>query len=232
MSLIVIEDHTLHTRFLNETSVVLDLGANRGSFAKTVIDRFHCRCVAVEPSPEMFAKIEPHPLLQKYNVAITASEGAVDFHLSDIPVSSSLAHKPEGMAGTITVTGRRLDNFISELGLSRIDLLKMDIEGVEIDVLRSCSDQLLQSIGQLTIEFHDHMNVVSKSDIELQVDRLERLGFICLSRYLGCYYDTLFINQAFCPISQVEYLWYRHVIRNWEGLGRRLQKLRGVSTSV
>jgi FkbM family methyltransferase len=232
MTLEIIEDHTLHTRFLTNESVVLDLGANRGSFSREMIERFHCRCLAVEPSPKMFQQIEPHPLLQKYNFAITPTEGSVDFHLSDIPVASSLAYKPESLSETITVSGRRLDDFISELGLSYIDVLKMDIEGIEIDILRSCSDDLLKSMGQITIEFHDHIRAVSKSDIRQQIQRLEALGFLHFSKYLGCYYDTLFINQAFCPISTAEYLWFRHIVRNWQGIGRRFQKWQGETVNT
>jgi FkbM family methyltransferase len=232
MSLEIIEDHTLDTRFLNNDSIVLDLGANCGSFSRTMTERFHCRCIAVEPSPRMFQQIEAHQLLQKYNFAIAPSEGPVDFHISDISVSSSLAYRPESLSETITIRGRRLDDFISELGLSYIDVIKMDIEGIEIDVLGSCSDSLLKSVGQFTIEFHDNIGAVSKSDVETLVQRFEDLGFLYFTRYLGCYYDTLFINQAFCPISTAEYLWSRHVARNWQGIGRRLQRLQGATAEI
>ncbi len=87
MPIETIEDHTLHTRFLTNESLVIDLGANCGSFAKEMIERFRCRCIAVEPSPKMFQQIETHPLLQKYNFAISSTSGLMDFHLSDIPVS-------------------------------------------------------------------------------------------------------------------------------------------------
>jgi FkbM family methyltransferase len=224
MPIETIEDHTLHTRFLTNESLVIDLGANRGSFVKEMIERFHCRCIAVEPSPKMFQQIEPHHLLQKYNFAIASTSGLIDFHLSDIPVSSSLAYKPEDLSETITVSCKRLDEFILELGLSTIDVLKMDIEGVELEVLQSCPDNLLKSIGQITVEFHDHVGVVSKEDIETLIKRFKSLGFLHFSRYLGCHYDTLFINQELCPISTAEYLWFRHFLRNWEGIKRRIYR--------
>jgi len=173
----------------------------------------------------MFQKIESHELLQKYNFAITCSNGSVDFYISDIPVSSSLAYQPKSISEKITVLGKRLDDFISELGFYTIDVLKMDIEGIEIEVLRSCSDDLLKSIGQITTEFHDHLGCVSKSDIKAQIKRLEGLGFLHYSGYLDCYYDTLLINQSLCPISTFEYLWLRHIFRNWQGITRRFRKL-------
>lgn len=45
--------HTLHPRFLNERSRVIDLGANFGWFARKIVRRFGCTVEAVEPSPEM-----------------------------------------------------------------------------------------------------------------------------------------------------------------------------------
>lgn len=229
MTFEVIEDHTLHTRFLNSESVVLDLGANCGSFSKAMIERFQCRCIAVEPSPRMFEQIEPHPRLEKYHLAIAPESKPFDFHISDIPVASSLAHKPASLVETITIEAKRLDDLISDLGLARVDLIKMDIEGIEIDVLRSCSDKLLKSVGQITIEFHDHIGSVSRADIESQIARFKSLGFIHFSKYLGCYYDTLFLNQALCPISTLESLWFRHAVRNWKGIERRLQRWQGAA---
>lgn len=222
MSLETISDHTIHSGFVSENSRVLDVGANVGLFSHEMIRRFHCRCVAVEPSPRIFDRIGTHDLLQKHNIAIVGSAGSVQFHVSDIAVASSLVRIPEGFSETVTVVGKRLEDFVEEIGWSRIDVLKMDIEGAEIGVIGSCSDAFLGSIGQVTVEFHDHIGLVSVADIESVIERFRRLGFLAMSRYRGCYYDTLFINQTLCPVSSVEYAWMKHGVLNWEGLKRRL----------
>jgi len=137
-------------------------------------------------------------------------------------------------AQTVSVPGKRLDEFASDLGLTHIDLLKMDIEGAELDVLASCSDRFLRSIAQLTVEFHDHVGVVSKEDIRAVIRRFHSLGFVHLSRYRGCYYDTLFINRARCHLPLAEYFWLRHCVQNWRGVVRRLDRFvtRARSTEV
>ena len=223
-------DHTLHPRFVNAASIVMDVGANRGAFSQAMIERFHCRCIALEPSPALFAQIAPSGLLEKHNVAIAGRSGPVSFHVSDVPVASSLAHRPPGTIETIEVAAKRLEEFSKEQGLQAIDVLKMDIEGAEVEVFDSCSDSFLGSVGQITVEFHDHVGLVSKPDILRVIDRLSRLGFLHFSKYLGSYYDTLFLNQARCPISSFEYSWNRHIVRNWRGLGRRLRKLAAART--
>ncbi|PSF35409.1 FkbM family methyltransferase [Aphanothece hegewaldii CCALA 016] len=222
----IIEDHSLHSRYLNENSLILDLGGNQGTFSQAMVERFNCQCVIVEPSPKLFSQIKESNQIKKYNLAITNVSQPVNFNLSDIPVSSSLIYNPQLHQDTITVQGKRLDELVSELGWQKIDLIKMDIEGVEIDVLNSCSDEFLKSIAQLTVEFHDHVNFVDKPEIEKLINRFESLGFLWISRYLGCYYDTWLINTKLCQISQIEYLWLRHIVRNWWGLKRRIEKIK------
>lgn len=222
----VIEDHSFHTRFLDQNSLVLDLGGNRGTFSQAMVERFNCQCVIVEPSPKLFAELKESHQIKKYNFAINKISEPVNFNISDIPVSSSLIYQPELHQDTVTVDGKRLDELVAELGWHKIDLIKMDIEGAEIDVLNSCSDDFLQSIAQITVEFHDHVNVVDKLEIEKLISRFESLGFLWISRYLGCYYDTWLINTKLCKISQLEYLWLRHIVRNWWALKRRVEKIK------
>jgi FkbM family methyltransferase len=74
--------HTLHPRYLSPESVVLDLGANHGYFAKAITDRFHCRYVAVEPSPGPFATIPASPLIIKLPAAVSDKSGTVPFNVS------------------------------------------------------------------------------------------------------------------------------------------------------
>jgi FkbM family methyltransferase len=225
----VVCDHSLHARFLGPDSLVLDLGANVGAFAAEMIERFGCRCIAVEPSPELFARIPEHARLAKHHLAIAPHDGPVDFHLSEVPVAGSLAYRPAAHSDTVRVPGRTLEGFIDSLGLAgRIDLVKMDIEGAEVAVLDGCSDRFLASLGQLTVEFHDHVGQVSPADIRQLIARLERLGFRTFRRFLGCYYDTLFLNQRLCPLLPGEDFWYRHIVRNAGGLRRRISRWRSV----
>jgi FkbM family methyltransferase len=181
----IIEDHSLHTGLLQSESRVLDLGANAGRFTQTIVERFGCNVVAVEPNPKMFDLIPPHPRVRKFPYAITANTGPIEFHISDLSLGSSLGEVTGAHQGTITVLGKNLEELIGEIGWSRIDLLKMDIEGAEIDVFASCSDRLLQTIAQITVEFHDFIGVVSSQNIRKVLSRLESRGFRWVSRVGG-----------------------------------------------
>jgi hypothetical protein len=107
----------------------------------------------------------------------------------------------------IAVLSERLDAFLKGQNLTSVDLLKMDIEGAEIEVLDSCSDDLLQSVSQMTVEFHDFNGMASLEDVSRVVRRLKGLGFLCFVMSRATHDDVCFVNRNRCPISTTEALW-------------------------
>jgi FkbM family methyltransferase len=55
------------------------------------------------------------------------------------------------------VNALTLEMFLRQNAISRVDLLKMDIEGSEIDVFEGATDEDLQRVDQFTIEFHSRI---------------------------------------------------------------------------
>jgi hypothetical protein len=76
-----------------------------------------------------------------------------------------------------------------------VDLIKMDIEGAELDVLESAPTELLQSIRQLTIEFHEFVYPQSRARIEALKKRFRHLGFWVVD-FSRTNYDVLFVHPA------------------------------------
>ena len=52
-----------------------------------------------------------------------------------------------------------LEKFCQEREIKAIDLLKVDIEGAELELFENFSIEFLEKIRQVTIEFHDHLNI-------------------------------------------------------------------------
>jgi len=184
-------------------------------------DRFGCKCYAVEPSPEVFSNLVETDLIQKFQVAISRDTGPLEFYVDSSDLGSSLLKRPNSRkVNGVTVRGIRLEEFVRELGLREVSLIKMDIEGAEIEVLDSCTDEFLRSVPQLSIEFHDFCGIVSADEVQRVVRRLERLGFFYARMSRVGNQDTVFINKRLCDISMLECLYIRYISRNWKGFWR------------
>ena len=173
-----IYDHTVHPRYLSARSQVLGLGANYGRFAQAITARFGCRCIAVEPSPEPFAAIAESPLISKMQAAAAAKSGTVPFHIALDSVASSLSRStPNPVVDVIDVQALSLPELFDRVGARPLDLLKIDIEGAEIELLNSCPASVLQQIRQITVEFHDHNGMTPASELQSTLAWLHKLGF-------------------------------------------------------
>ena len=62
--------HTVYLRPLDDSSVILDLGASLAFFSRDMNARFDCRCHAVEALPENFARIDGSLSITPYNLTI------------------------------------------------------------------------------------------------------------------------------------------------------------------
>jgi FkbM family methyltransferase len=214
-----IHDHTVHPRYLGSQSHVLDLGANYGLFAKAVTARFGCRCIAVEPSPEPFAAIVETSLISKVQAAAASKSGRVPFHIAPDSVFSSLYRTSE-VIRVIEVPAISFPDLFDLVGVSPLDLLKMDIEGAEIELLNTCPPSVLQQIRQISVEFHDHCDLTPASEVRSTLARLHRLGFFSVRMSRNGHHDTWPINRNLCDISTAELKFIEYVAPTWMGIRR------------
>jgi FkbM family methyltransferase len=194
------EHHFLSS--LNAQSWVVDLGAHKGEFSAQLSKAFGCHCISVEANPVLFNGIAENALINKFNYAICGQNGPVHFYLSDNLEASSIIKDISDFWTTeksIQVAGIKLEDLFEKCSISIIDLLKVDIEGGEIEMFKTMSDITLRGMKQITIEFHSFCNPALINDVSKIKTRLRSLGFIYLpfpletSLSLDC--DSLFINK-------------------------------------
>lgn len=223
--------HTLHPRYLGSSSKILDLGANYGHFAQRITARFGAKCVAIEPSPTPFASIPETGGITKMQVAVADRSGTMPFHVAEDSVASSLLRQVASHQGTIDVQVYSFQDLLAKLGWSHVDLLKCDIEGAEIAMLRATPDDVLSRVGQMTVEFHDFCGITPPAEVLSTIDRLRQIGFQSVRMSRVGHQDTWLINQRLLGISDGEMQFIRHVERNWKGLrrvvDRKVAELRG-----
>jgi FkbM family methyltransferase len=174
---------------LKSPELIIDLGANVGYSSAYFLSRFkNSRVIAVEPDPSNFRELQNN--LLPYRSRAIAVQAAVWPHSEML----LLNHPGQGEEWGIsirpsengTVRAITVPELISMSGAQRISLLKIDIEGSEIDLFRSDTTWLRQ-VDNIVIELHGDeardtfFCKIDKSRFEISTcDELT----VCLSRLI------------------------------------------------
>lgn len=149
------------TDYINEKSIVYSFGIGEDiSFDTALINKFNCKIYGFDPTPKSIRWINSQDLpngFKFYDFGINYQSEKAIFYFPKNPnfVSGSvIAQNNVNTEEGIEVDLKTLKDTAELLGHSKIDVLKMDIEGSEYAVL----EEILQSrfeIGQILVEFHD-----------------------------------------------------------------------------
>lgn len=226
MTLRQVEGHTFFSDGISSRSVVLDLGANHGNFSHELIRHFDCHVYAVEANPELCQAIACHPKLQLTNAAVAGKAGKTAFYISNRSDQSSsiVAEHAGSTARKIEIQTVTLAELIERFANPIVDLLKVDIEGAEIEMFEATPDGLLQRCTQITVEFHDFCGIISKNVAARAVDRIERLGFDVIQMWMRSHGDTLFVNRSCANVTTAQLAWNRFAVKNWWWLCRKFRR--------
>jgi len=221
-----IESHSLLPDLLRPGGTVVDCGANLGTFSRVMVERFGVRVFAFEASPAVFARIPGLPGLVARNIAVCGNDGVVQLAIDDDITRTAVAGEGRTGSGAILeVEGRTLPRLLAEAGIAGdIEVLKLDIEGAELGVIDSMSDNLIRRIGQITIEFHDFLGYHSRDDVNARVERIKALGFreLWWSRTRNTA-DVLLVNVQ--RLGVVRYMFEHNILRPARAVGRRVSRI-------
>ncbi len=152
---------------------VIDLGANIGQYTLVAAHRVgpQGRVHAFEPTPSLAEHVRRNLELNGFEnatvhaVAVSDAPGRVALHIieADEPNMNSIINgssDPKGLE-VPTVT---LDGFVGEHSLGAVDVIKMDIEGAELQALRGArtlftgadSPVLVLELNPKTLEYGSH----------------------------------------------------------------------------
>ncbi len=139
---------------------VIDCGAHVGVFTDYALRRGASKVISVEPEPvnaaalrRTFAKeIAEGRVIVAENAAWNA-ETTLDFTLSTQNSGGNSAVMFQG-GRKISVRAVRLDTLMRELGIAKVDYIKMDIEGAEREALKGAEEVLKRDKPRLMVEFY------------------------------------------------------------------------------
>ena len=178
----VIAEHSVDLDLLQKESKVLDIGC-RGFLFTDEMTRlgYNVFPVDIDQLPEN----RPY-----YRVAITDYDGKCGIHYENDKQATRIKEGTEASCFT-------LESFSSACGVDVWDLIKIDIEGAELQVIQSLKKAPAK---QLSIEFHLHTGIYGVNEVRLMEAKLSALGYQTVSHEMTAqhgagmnYWDSLFI---------------------------------------
>jgi FkbM family methyltransferase len=150
-----VERETLRAR-LSPGFVFLDIGANIGGYSLylAALGGPSCRIVAIEPQPDIFARLVYNTRLNGFSTVkalacvIADKDGELTLFVDPDNRGESSVKIMRGTsgAGRITVPSKKLLTLAREEGFNKIDAIKIDTEGAEDIILETFFGEAPESL--------------------------------------------------------------------------------------
>jgi FkbM family methyltransferase len=181
-------------RVLPADAVSIDVGANIGIIAAAIAHFTpEGRVYAFEPHPTTFACLQQTLAMNRLD-AVTAYDLALGRNVRQAQIScrnhafgdakTDSVYVGGGHIETLPVRMTALDVWVRETGLSRIDFIKIDIEGGEIDFLHGAEETLRACNPDIAIEWN--LNAQQERAKELYDLLKKNFHYIYLMDRLQC----------------------------------------------
>jgi FkbM family methyltransferase len=161
--------------------IIFDVGAHHGESVEYIKKLFPLASIySFEPDPDSFDVLSANAIerVTYFNLALSDMDGTASFYRNKISHTNSLlkvnlqskdsiaiarstaegnSEYLEGLNNEVMVPTARLDTILSQSGIDKIDLLKIDVQGAECQVLAGAPDTLRRTkVVVLEISFFDY----------------------------------------------------------------------------
>ena len=175
----------LYLRNIKKGDVVLDIGANCGYFT-VLFSRLvstYGEVHAFEPVPETFELLLGNTRkmisnIKPNNLAVGDKRGkaVISYNLNDSE-KASLVHSCASMKRQAETDVIPLDDYMEENDIRKLDFVKCDVEGFELNALKGMMKTLAIHHPQISLE----VTLPNEQKLEM-IDLLKRLGYDSFSK--------------------------------------------------
>lgn len=190
---------------IKQAKVVFDIGGHIGLFSKYCLSlNPWCSIHYFEPIHQLYNQAKQQLKNQNIilnNIGIAAKTGQQTIYYNAQKTMQSSKYNQTFLNPKwedLLVEMKNLEEYCVQQNISHIDLLKLDIEGMEYEVFESLSDEFLQKIQALLLEFHCFDDIM-KQKLSLLKERLSKVYTVnefmhqydSRLGYLHCFFSQL-----------------------------------------
>lgn len=147
---------------MKEAGLIIDCGANVGFASAYLLSRFsRATVISIEPDSQNFAALQKN--LASYGTRVTPIQSAIWSHSCGLVMSEAVfgdgrewsrTVRPARSDETPHMVATDIQSLLDRSSYTRISLLKVDIEGAELEVFGSGECEWLDLVDNLVIELH------------------------------------------------------------------------------
>jgi len=146
------DTNNILAKYVKPNDIVIEAGANIGSetlLISRLADKGHV--YAFEPNPYTFERLKINASINElknvsaYDYALGEQDTHIQFNIYPKDFcNSGMSSKYMETSNTrkIDVVQKKLDTFVKENNIARVDFIKMDIQGAEMDMINGASDTI------------------------------------------------------------------------------------------
>ncbi len=191
----------VHTPPLRNNATVLSFGVgNDITFDLELMAATGCQVHTFDPTRgvEKFIEsyLKEHPQLTFTPIGLSTEKKEAYFYPPENPEHVSCSVIPNMAAKDLayTVKMKDLTTIIREMGLSKINLLKLDIEGAEYDVIPNILEAPF-SIDQILMEIHPDLLASGRKKSQELLEKFQQSGYLIFGVSDTCR-ELSFIHQS------------------------------------
>lgn len=167
--------------YIRPESTIVDIGSHIGVFSSWAARQVpNGRVFAYEAASGNFTLLMENKKLNglnnlfPYHLAVYDCPGRYPFSQPDgNGALGSIRQQDTGSSEWVTAV--TLENILENHGLTRVDLLKLDVEGAEYPILLSTDSRVLRCVRNIVLEYHEFVDIPSR--LSELVTYLQTCGF-------------------------------------------------------
>jgi autotransporter strand-loop-strand O-heptosyltransferase len=165
--------------------IVMDFGANIGIFSRYACEQGASKVYSFEPDSlnfECLTKNSKDYPIECFNKAVFDKEGIIKFNKKNASGIHAVAELDTEQIDaerkdTVDVEATTFQKIVSELGIDRINYLKIDVEGSEKNIIYSMKQEHFDIIDKISLEYHHRAFNHNEQEKDKFVNYIVNMGF-------------------------------------------------------